>query len=252
MRLQAISIIFLSLSCCSHSNQQQNIKPGEPEAVTEEKISQIKLPASYSRISTTDSFGIWLRNVGLKKDKTVYLYNGEKKAYQGAQYAVLEVSVPKVDLQQCADAVMRLRAEYLFNAKKYEQILFKDNEGTLYKFSAPYTRERFDKYLLKVFGMCGTASLSRQLRSKTVFSTIMPGDVLIRGGFPGHAVIVMDVAENKQKERIYLLAQSYMPAQDIHVLNNPASALPWYNTANIGNTIQTPEYNFYPSELKCW
>ena len=42
------------------------------------------------------------------------------------------------------------------------------------------------------------------------------GDVLIQGGSPGHAVIVVDMAENPATgEKLYLLAQSYMPAQDI-------------------------------------
>ena len=53
-------------------------------------------------------------------------------------------------------------------------------------------------------------------------NNIKPGDVLIRGGFPGHAVIVMDMATNSAGKKIYLLAQSYMPAQDIHVLVNPS------------------------------
>ena len=80
-----------------------------------------------------------------------------------------------------------------------------------------------------------------------------PGDVLIRGGFPGHAVIVMDVAKNKAGNKIYMLAQSYMPAQDIHVLNNPSDKAlsPWYEV-NDENEIITPEYVFKRDELKRW
>ncbi|MDR3713868.1 MAG: DUF4846 domain-containing protein [Puia sp.] len=59
------------------------------------------------------SFGEWLRSIPLKKDKTVYLYDGSRKQNQSAQFAVLDISVGKEDLQQCADAVMRLRAGYL-------------------------------------------------------------------------------------------------------------------------------------------
>ena len=68
--------------------------------------------------------------------------------------------------------------------------------------------------------MCGTASLSKQLKTKIDLKEVEPGDVLIRGGFPGHAVIIMDVGTNNAGNKIFLLAQSYMPAQDIHVLNN--------------------------------
>src|SRR5947207_2765902 len=79
------------------------------------------------------------------------------------------------------------------------------------------------------------------------------GDVFIRGGFPGHAVIVVDVVKNKDGLKKYLIAQSYMPAQDIHVLLNPSdeNGSPWYDV-NDDENIQTPEYTFYPFELKRW
>ena len=82
---------------------------------------------------------------------------------------------------------------------------------------------------------------------------MQPGDVLIRGGFPGHAVTVMDMAINPQGEKIYLLSQSYMPAQNIHILNNPTAAdgSPWYQLSTTG-IILTPEYRFYDHELKGW
>jgi len=35
------------------------------------------------------------------------------------------------------------------------------------------------------------------------FSQIQPGDVMIRGGFPGHAAMVMEVAVNVLGKRIY-------------------------------------------------
>ncbi len=77
-------------------------------------IGDIPLPEGYKRTeAATNSFGSYLRRIQLKKDKTVYLYDGKKKANQSVQYAVLNVSIGLKDLQQCADAVMRLRAEYL-------------------------------------------------------------------------------------------------------------------------------------------
>jgi hypothetical protein len=100
--------------------------------------------------------------------------------------------------------------------------------------------------------MCGTASLAKQM-NPIMMKDLASGDVLIRGGFPGHAVLVMDVAENDKGEVIYLLAQSYMPAQDIHILKNPSAAnvSPWYSVTG-ENIIQTPEFKFRRSELKRW
>ena len=112
----------------------------------------------------------------------------------------------------------------------------------------------FDKYLERVFGMCGSASLEKQLKEHVTLNDVEPGDVLIRGGFPGHAAIVMDVATNDEGEKIFLLAQSYMPAQDIHVLINPSNKRrsTWYEVNDDAIIIKTPEYNFTRRELKRW
>jgi len=216
-------------------------------------IAAIPLPEGYQRTAAdSNSFGNWLRNVQLKKDKTVYLFNGAAKDNQSAQFAVLDISRGDKDLQQCADAVMRLRAEYLFTTAQYDHILFTDNAGGNYAFTPPYRHEHLLNYLQTVFGMCGSASLSKQLKHIDM-NSIKPGDVLIRGGFPGHAVIVMDMAENNAGKKIYLLAQSYMPAQDIHVLVNPLDehSSPWYEL-NDDEKIYTPEYVFTRKEWKSW
>src|SRR6218665_124126 len=194
MSVKAVSsaIILLGFSCQNSAFRQEQLKPATPPASSVlSRVSEIHLPEGYFREKANDnSFAAWLRQVSLKKDNTVYLYNGTAKRNQSAQFAVLDISVGNKDLQQCADAVMRLRAEYLYKQKKFDAIEFTDNEGGVYRFDAPYSRERFDRYLQKVFGMCGSASLSRQLKHRNVMD-MQPGDVLIKGGFPGHAVIVM-------------------------------------------------------------
>src|SRR5690606_2451080 len=79
----------------------------------------------------------------------------------------------------------------------------------------------FRKYLTSVFTYAGTASLSREMKTRPL-DELEAGDVFIIGGFPGHAVLVLDVAEDSRHEqKVFLLAQSYMPAQDMHVLVNP-------------------------------
>lgn len=218
------------------------------------QISKIPVPKGFKRIqSEKNSFTNWLRDIHLKKDKTVYLFDGKRKANQKAQFAVLDFSVGKKDLQQCADAVMRLKAEYLFKQEMFEEIIFIDNDRKKYPFQKPYNRDNFNLYLQKIFGFCGSASLSKQMHVVNSIKYINPGDVFIRGGFPGHAVIVMDVAFDSNGVRAYLLAQSYMPAQDIHLLINPSNELvsPWY-IVNNEPLIETPEYTFRSSELKRW
>ncbi len=56
-------------------------------------------------------------------------------------------------------------------------------------------------------------SLSRELQLRDRTDDMLPDDVFIRGGFPGHAVIVVDMARIEiSGEMVFLLAQSYMPA----------------------------------------
>ncbi len=249
-------IIFLHASCTGgHSQQNESVKkPGSSSTPVDfTDVKSIPLPGGFKRIALQrESFGAWLRKVSLKKDKTVYLYDGTPKPSQAAQFAVLNISVGNKNLQQCADAIMRLRAEYLFSQQDFANISFSDNDGGIYQFDAPYTQTRFAAYLQKVFGMCGTASLSKQLLRVNMMN-MQVGDVLIKGGFPGHAVIVMDMAENVAGEKIYLLAQSYMPAQDIHILKNAndETTSPWYSLNN-QHDIFTPEYYFTKEQLKTW
>ena len=68
-------------------------------------IAEIPAPEGFTRIKAeTNSFGEWLRNIKLKKDKRVFLYNGSLKPDQSVQFAVLDEPVGNKDLQQCADA----------------------------------------------------------------------------------------------------------------------------------------------------
>lgn len=242
---------------------------------TGKKLNErILTPSNYIRVSyLSNSFGVFLSEFPVKENGTkVLLYNGNEKNRQDVHAAVLDISVGNKDLQQCADAVMRLRAEYLYQTKQYSKLHFnftngfkadyskwmqgyrikvKGNKCSWYLAGKPsVSREDFDAYLEMVFSYAGTLSLSKELKKKSM-TDIQAGDVFIMGGSPGHAVIVMDVALHyKSNERIFLLAQSYMPAQNIHVLKNfnDNAISPWYRLKE-DQTLKTPEWNFLPGSL---
>lgn len=234
----------------------------------------IPAPASFKRIhAEPGSFSYWLRHTKLKKDHTVYLYNGQKKRNQQAQYAVLNISIGKRDLQQCADAAMRLYAEWNYAKKQYAKISFLATDGTVMDYSSwrqgyrfvlkqhklqkvksagiSHDRDAFDNYLQTVFSFAGTLSLSRQLKPVPNLADICAGDLFLQGGSPGHAVVVMDIAINQAGEKRFLLAQSYMPAQSIHILKNPQSNSPWYSN-KLKNELVTPEWVFSSNSLYRW
>ncbi|MBC8986821.1 DUF4846 domain-containing protein [Pedobacter sp. N36a] len=231
-----------------------------------QQVGNIPGPANFKRLkSGSGSFPYWLQHLKLKKDHTVYLYNGQKKRNLQAQYAVLEISIGKKDLLQCADAVIRLYAEWQYANKQYAKIMFLTADDTPmdyaswrkgYRFvpqgeklkkvkskGVSDQRADFDDYLQTVFTYAGTLSLSKQLKRVSSADDILPGDVFLQGGSPGHTVIVMDLAISNAGERRFLLAQSYMPAQNIHILRNPRSLSPWYSNKFRGELV-TPEWVF--------
>lgn len=102
-----------------------------------------------------------------------------------------------------------------------------------------------------VFAYAGTASLEAELAFAPGDEPNI-GDVFIRGGHPGHAVVVVDKAGDPATGRnVFLLAQSYMPAQEIQVLVNPndSGLSPWY-AAGFGSVLRTPEWTFTATERK--
>jgi hypothetical protein len=228
--------------------------PADAESNPYGSVGDIPVPDGFRRTEVArGSFGSWLRAMRLKSDQTVHLYNGQKKTNQSAQFAVVDIPVGTRDLQQCADAVMRMRAEHLLASGRPSEIVFHDNAGKAYRWTTGGDRASFEKYMQKVFAWCGTLSLEKEMKPVSDLSKIAPGDVFIKGGSPGHAVIVVDVAEDRRGRIAFMLAQSYMPAQDIHVLKNPKGSLPqpWY-TLDQGNELSTPEWTFQWRNLKTW
>jgi Domain of unknown function (4846) len=212
-------------------------------------ISRFKLPAGYEREKIAPgSFGAYLQNLPLKpvgtKTKT---YNGAIAETDVFTAAVVDISVGKVDLQQCADVVMRLRGEYLYQQKRYSEIAFHFESGFncdyihyadgyryntttrrwVLKAKKDYGYPTFMHYMNLVFAYAGTLSLQKELKPVTNVNELKAGDVFIHGGSPGHCFIVMDVIENSQHEKKFLLAQSFMPAQNLQVLQYDGN--PWFS-----------------------
>ena len=81
----------------------------------------------------SNSFAFYLQNLPLKKfGESVKYYDGTVKENYNVYSSVIDMKISKKDLQQCADAVMRLRAEYLYKQKKYNQLSFLFNGDKKY------------------------------------------------------------------------------------------------------------------------
>ena len=236
-------------------------------------VGSIPPPQGFTRVETS-GFGGYLRNLPLKPEgSSVHLYDGSVKGWQGGAYAIVDIEIGTTDLQQCADACIRLRAEYLWKSRQYSAIHFNftngfranyvkwaegyrisvsGNRAEWYKAGeADYSYRAFRKYLNVVFSYAGTASLSKEMTSVTI-AEARPGDVFIIGGHPGHAMIIVDMATDASGRKAILVAQSYMPAQDIRVVTNldDRAASPWYIYDEKTHTFRFPEWTFDAGQIK--
>ncbi len=236
--------------------------------------SRIYVPEGYARTAAeTDSLTEFLRAYPLKEHGSpVLLYEGSEKWNQDAHVAVFALPIEARDLQQCADSVMRVYAEYYWSTQKYEKIRFHFTNGFLAEYdkwrdgyrisvegnnvswvkSAGYddSYENFVKYMRMVFTYAGTLSMEQESEPISVEEARV-GDVILKGGSPGHVVMIVDMCENEQGEKAFLLAQGYMPAQEFHVLKNPLHVEnPWYYEEELTGSIRTPEYGFGEGCLK--
>ena len=244
-------------------------------ALGQQLAARFAPPPGCQRVAVAaGSWGEWLRGLPLRPAGTkARLYNGQLKDNQAVVAAVVDIDPGTKDLQQCADAVLRLRAEYLFSVNPnkihfhlttgYDAWFSDYVAGTTFRVrgeevspapkpaEAP-THAALGRYLLPVFGYAGTLSLSREVQP-VALAAAQPGDILVHGGRPGHAVLVADVAQNPRTgQRYLLLAQSYMPAQNIHLLRNVAHPAlgAWFAVPGPAEAeFDTPEWTFASTEL---
>lgn len=237
---------------------------------------RIRVPKGYvRRPADAGSFQEYVRSYPMKADQSpVLLYDGREKSNQAAQASIFDMPVFDSDLQQCADSIIRIYAEYFRSVEAYDRIVFhltngfsmdyqtwregnrlsvEGNHVSWIKKTAPDdSHESFLLYLKYVMMYAGTLSLDEECTPVDI-GGIQAGDMFIKGGSPGHCVMVADVAEDAAGNRCFLLAQGYMPAQDFHVLNNPLhDEDPWYYLSELTYPLSTPEYTFSEGSFKRW
>ena len=207
------------------------------------------------------SFARWLQRRPLKPGRPpVRYWDGTPVPVQDGHCAVLDLDIGRRDLLQCADAAIRLRAEYLYAAGRADAVTFRFTSGheaawrqwraglrprvagsrvDWIQTAVPdASYDSFQRYLRTVFTYAGSYSLARDLPRSPADRDLRGGDLLVIGGFPGHVMLVVDAARQPETgKRIVLLAQGYYPAQDVHVLANPAhpDIDPWFAPAPDGS-----------------
>lgn len=264
--------IFILLLACKNDNSKIAINPSGQTL-----LKRIPAPEGFEWIiEESGSFGEFLQNSELKAPGSKILdFNQKPIRNQSEHIAILDYDIGKKDLQQCADALIRLRAEYLFKQKKFDDIYFQFTNGDSFSWNdykigirpqlISSTKVSFNKvankddsyqsfrnYLDVIFMYAGTISLNNESVGVSDNKKIKTGDFIVTPGSPGHAVIIVGRAKNKKGEIIFLLAQGYTPAQSIHVITNPFNREinPWYKLDVSKSPTITARYAFKKTNIR--
>lgn len=227
-------------------------------------------PAGFTRVKVDQgSFGAFLRTLPLAAPSTpVVTYTG-KTLHEPTHpniAAVVAIDVGKADLQQCADSVIRMHAEWQWSLGKRDQH-YKTAGGPEMSFAKYLAGERFGwkdgklvpknvgataathgalrAWLDQVFGSANTASLANEAKPIDV-KDVQPGDFVVMKGVPfGHAVLILDIARDAAGKRIALLGQGFMPAQSFHVLRRSPKEV-WFPIDEASGKLDTPFWEPFP------
>ena len=231
-------------------------------------------PDGYERIYN-DTYSKFLREHPLKDNNVVKYFNGKRKYNNNIWAAVYDYDIGPRDLHQCADAVIYMRASWMYSEGRGDDIELVASDGTIMPYrdwlkgviwtqdgnglKQVMTKPRkdncdtFRKYLDHVFIWAGTYSLQTYETYQVDIYDIQPGDVFVVGGFPGHAVNVVDVGVNEETgHKYFILAQSYMPAQQNQILLNPATGDVFYELFDFMTEVVTPDWTFHVNDLRRW
>lgn len=227
-------------------------------------------PAGFTREPVQKgSFGAFLRTLPLAAPGTpVTSFSGKVLwATHPNIAAVVAIDVGKHDLQQCADSVIRMHAEWLYGKGRRdlqyvaangfkmsfasyvagERLAFDGKKLASKKIASPVepTHQAFRSWLDEVFGWANTGSLSHTAKEISV-SELRAGDFVVLPGVPfGHAVLILDVAKNDKGKRVLLLGQGYMPAQSFQVLR-PSEKEVWFPLEIEMGKLETPFWDPFP------
>ena len=137
-------LVLVGLNSCAQNSDSNSIEQPIESEIKQDSIQQLILnltgetlatrintPVNYVRLlEYSNSYASYLRHLTLKPHGSeVMLYDGTYKPNYNVYDAVIDLKIGTRNLHQCADAVMRLWAEYLWTNKRYDDIHFNFTNG---------------------------------------------------------------------------------------------------------------------------
>ncbi len=272
--LMLLCLISVGISSSVLAQQQNtNINTGGTTV-----HSRVNPPEGFIRTPLPSfSYQAYLQSLAIKNaDAKVMRFDGNEKKFE-CYSAVLDVELLDKDLMHGEHYIQLLRANYLFNHSKYDMISFHydDNRSLSYaqwadgyryvwqdslyvldSIAIPNSSEvSFIKYMNEIYENSTAIGLSHDTELLEV-SKLSIGDVLVQPedlDHKGHAVLVLDMVVNPETgEKLYLFAQGYMPAQNMHILHNPyePEISPWFRVQEDALYVATPQWTFRKKHVR--
>lgn len=236
--------------------------------------TRVLIPEGFTRVNYPEgSFQKYIQDYTLLPFQAKIInYDGNEYMYQSGHIGILNIPVPSNGLQQCADALIRIRAEYLWDTHQKDKIGFNFTSGHYCSWlqyaegyrpkingskvvfqktaQANHSKANFYKYLDLIYMYAGTQSLYDELSTVHTIEAIEVGDMLINPGSPGHVVLIADIATNAEGKKLFILAQGNTPAQSVHILKNlnNSGISPWYEL-ELDAYLEIPTYYFNKTQF---
>ena len=221
------------------------VKPPEKPPETDEdeaeperpptRIDEIPPPRGFKRIEQKKgTFARFVQTLPLKPGREIMTWTGKPLAKRCFDVLAV-VDMPllfKQDLEQCADFAMRLWAEWHRRTGKLDRLALVDYPGRPRPFKG--AAKEYPAFLRSVFSGANSHSLKQGLK-RIEPRDARPGDLIVQNetGGIGHVSVILDICENAEGKRLYLIGFSFMPAQELHIerARKPQGRRGWFTLA---------------------
>ncbi len=237
---------------------------------------RIETPPGYTRVAVpARSFADWLRHLPVAPEE-IPVTTARGEVVLAAKHpnlaAVVALQPHGRRLLNAANMMIRLRAEHGWTTGRLDGLAFHFTSGhrsgwqawasgirasvrgreVAFRRKAPAddSRDSFCCWLETVFRYATTYSLLDDTRPAED-QAVEPGDILLRRGRPGHALMVLDIATNDDGRVRVLLGQGGTPAQTFHVLRNDAGSA-WFPITRDGKIDLGERGDFTLKNLRHW
>jgi len=209
-------------------------------------------PNGFNRVAVEpNSFAAWLHRLPLQKpDSPILDFRGKefKKSADSTVAAVANLDISGKRLEQCMDILIRFYSDYLIEKDQRDSIKFPLPDGLLLSWEKwragcrPHFKglnfnllksamkdssaKNFERYLAEVFSYSGSQTFYHHYPSIDL-ADLRAGDFIVRKSRKGHAVLILDLVQNEQGEKMMMVGQGDTPACQFYILRGKNGS-PWF------------------------